>query len=250
MLQRLEHGKVLELRLDRPPVNALDPGVVKALRDAVAHAPDGGARAIVICGRPGMFSAGLDVPALLALERHALHAFWGEFFALLRTLAASPLPVCAAMGGHAPAGGMVLGLYCDRRVAAAGDFKIGLNEVQVGLPVPRLILAAHRLLIGGRESARLAVPGTLIGPDEALRIGLVDELAPPEEVAARAIAWCEALISMPVLAMSATRREARRELVALFDTLDDADLDYMTDWWFSPECQAALKAMVERVKKK
>jgi enoyl-CoA hydratase/carnithine racemase len=250
MLQRLVHGAVLELRLDRPPVNALDPALVRELARTVAHAPDDGARAVMISGRPGMFSAGLDVPALLALDRAGLDAFWGGFFALLRTLAASPLPVCAAMNGHAPAGGMVLGLFCDRRVAASGEFKLGLNETQVGLPVPEIILAAHRRLIGPRESERLAVPGALVEPEEALRVGLVDELAPAEEVTARALAWCESLLALPPLALAATRRAARADLVALFDALDARAQAYMTDWWFGAECQAALRAMVERLKKK
>jgi 3,2-trans-enoyl-CoA isomerase len=250
MLLTIDHGPVRELQLARPPVNALDPGLVQALRLAVAHAPDDGARALVISGRAGLFSAGLDVPALQALDRAAMRTFWRDFFDLLRTLAASPLPLCAAMAGHSPAGGMVIGLFCDRRIAAAGEYKLGLNEVQVGLPVPPVILAAHRLLIGPRESARLAVPGTMVGPDEALRIGLVDEVVAVEEVTPRARAWCEQLLGLPPLAMSATRRMARAELVALFDDLAAPDYEYMSEWWSGEECQAAMRAMLERVRSK
>lgn len=247
MLSIHDHAAVRELRMERPPVNALDPGLVHALRTAVTDAVGGGARALVLSGRPGLFSAGLDVPALMQLDTAGMRRFWADFFALLRALAASPIPICAAMTGHSPAGGMVLGLFCDRRVAATGEFRIGLNEVQVGLPVPPVILAAHRLLIGPRESARLAVAGAMVGPEEALRIGLVDEVAAMEEVVPRAIAWCAGLLQLPPLAMAATRRMARADLVDLFDALGAADHDEMTTWWQGEECQAAMRAMLARV---
>ena len=67
--------------------------------------------------------------------RPAIEAFWRAFFELTRALAASPVPVVAALSGHAPAGGAVLAIHCDYRIAARGNFKIGLNEVAVGLPV-------------------------------------------------------------------------------------------------------------------
>ena len=80
MLETIDHGPVRELRLARPPVNALDPGLISALRGAIEGAPGGGARALVLSGRPGMFSAGLDVPYLLNLDRAAITAAWEDFY--------------------------------------------------------------------------------------------------------------------------------------------------------------------------
>ncbi|HJT97879.1 MAG TPA: enoyl-CoA hydratase/isomerase family protein, partial [Rhodanobacteraceae bacterium] len=108
MLEITRHDTIHELRLARPPVNALDHALVRTLRDAIVRAPDEGARGIVLSGRPGMFSAGLDVPALLALARDELRVFWNDFFALCGTIACSRIPVVAAITGHAPAGGAVL----------------------------------------------------------------------------------------------------------------------------------------------
>ena len=76
MLETIRHDAIVELRLARPPVNALDPELVRQLRTAVESAPAQGARGLVLSGRPGMFSAGLDVPALLQLNREELVAFW------------------------------------------------------------------------------------------------------------------------------------------------------------------------------
>jgi len=245
---------VLELRLDRPPVNALDPALVDALdgalRAAFAAAAAERLGALVLSGRPGMFSAGLDVPALLALDRDAIGRFWERFFALTRTLAESPLPIAAALTGHSPAGGTVLGIFCDARFAAAGDYKIGLNEVQVGLCVPPVVLAAYAHVIGERAAAFHAIQGKLMSPAEALRIGLVDELLPVDAVVPRAIEWAGGLAKLAPNAMAMTRAFVRRPLIDATRSLEAGTVAEMTEVWWSTEAQATLRAMVARIKKK
>jgi len=117
-----------------------------------------------------MFSAGLDVPVLLKLDRPAMDAVWRDFYALMNALASSHIPIAVAITGHAPAGGTVLALFCDWRVAAEGDSKIGLSE-QVGLPLPPVILSALRRLVGARPAERLAVTGRLVSPSDAAILG-------------------------------------------------------------------------------
>jgi enoyl-CoA hydratase/carnithine racemase len=250
VLQRIAHGPVLELQLDRPPVNALDPALVDALHDAVLAAPGSGARALVLSGRPGMFTAGLDVPALLALEGAGMARFWERFFGLMRVLAESPLPVAAAFTGHSPAGGTVLGIFCDARFAAQGDFKIGLNEVQVGLCVPPVVLAAFERVVGPRHAAWHAVQGSLMSPATAHAIGLVDELLPVEQVVPRAVAWGQGLAALAPDAMARTRAFVRQPLIDAVRTLEGPTNAQMSEVWFSAEAQGALRAMVERVKSK
>jgi len=250
MLVTLEHGAVRELRLDRPPANALSPELIAALTQAIVAAPQKGARALVVSGAPGMFTAGLDVPLLLTLDRPAIAAAWRDLYALMRALACSPIPIAAAITGHAPAGGTVIALFCDWRVMADGDWKIGLNEVQVGLPLPPVILAALRRQIGPRQAERLAVGGLLRSPAQAASIGLVDELVSGERVVERAVEWCQNLLVLPQAAMQATRREARADLVALFDQDFERELNQMLANWWSPEAQTVLRAMVERLGKK
>src|SRR5580700_2364764 len=186
MILVTNHGTVRELQLNRPPVNALNFDLVAALRQAVEAAPHNGVRALILSGASGKFSAGLDIPQLLGLDRTAIAALWRELYALLKALATSPIPIAAAITGHAPAGGTVLPLFCDRRIMAEGDFKLGLNEVQVGIPLPPVIVAALRRVVGPRHAESLGVSGALISPAEALTVGLVDELAPPGQVIERA----------------------------------------------------------------
>ncbi|MBW3566967.1 MAG: enoyl-CoA hydratase/isomerase family protein [Proteobacteria bacterium] len=250
MLERIEKNGVLEIRFARPPVNALSPDFVQALLTEITQAPAQGARAIVLSGQPGMFSAGLDVPALLGLDKPAMQEFWKHFFGLAGAIACSPVPVAAAITGHSPAGGAVLAMFCDYRVMAEGDFRIGLNEVQVGLALPPVIHAALVRQVGVREAERLAVPGLLIDPNEARRIGFIDAVTPADAVVANAHAWCQQLLAMPPNAMQQTRDLARADIVDLFNRLDANDYRLMNEGWFADETQATMRALVERLKKK
>jgi 3,2-trans-enoyl-CoA isomerase len=247
VIETTDHDDVRELRLARPPVNALDPELLRALRQALAGAIEDGQSAVVLSGAPGRFSGGLDVPALLALPRAGIHAAWTDFFGLMRALAGSAIPTVAALTGHSPAGGTVLALFTDYRVLAEGPFLVGLNEVAVGLPVPQPLLDALTYLVGSRQAERLAVGGLLMGPPEALRCGLVDEVVPVEAVVPRAISWARELLARPRAAMSETRRRARRPLAAVFDQLGPAELDAIVDQWFAPEAQATLRALAARL---
>jgi 3,2-trans-enoyl-CoA isomerase len=249
LIDVIDHDRVRELRLARPPVNAINPGLVLALRAALAEATAAGRGAVVLSGRPGLFSAGLDLPELLALPQPELREMWRNFFGLLRDLAEAPLPVVAALTGHSPAGGTVLAVFADYRVMAEGAFKLGLNEVQVGLPVPEVLVHALAYTVGARQAARLAVGGLLLDPVEALKVGLVDELAPPDQVAARGIAWAAELLTRPPTAMLSTRRLARQPLTSAFQTMGDKALDEIMTGWSTPEAQATLNGIVARLGK-
>lgn len=241
MLNISEHGAVREINLARPPVNALDLALLQALRSAVESGVRDGVRGIVLSGAPGLYSAGVDIPALLTKDRRGVREYWGELFALCATLARAPIPLAAAVTGHAPAGGAVLALFCDYRVMAEGAFKIGLNEVQVGLLVPECIQLALRRVVGRHRAERLLVAGTMLESDAALACGFVDELVPVEQVVVRATAWLEALLALPAAAMLATRELARADLAIAYADLEALPLDAFTDAFFQPQTQATLQ---------
>jgi len=250
VLELVDHDAVLELRMVYPPVNALRKELLCALREAVAQAPEQGARALVISGLPGYFSAGLDVPHLLGLPSAEVETTFAELLSLMRVLGTSSIPVAAAVTGHSPAGGAVIALFCDYRVMARGNYRIGLNEVQVGLPMPPVIHAALARLVGPRVAERLCVEATLVDADEAARLGMVDETAEPEHVVARAIDWCRKLTAFPSRAMSATRATARQDLVQLLDATDALLPGGLTEAWNNEETQATLRALVARLSQK
>jgi enoyl-CoA hydratase/carnithine racemase len=250
VLETTDHGPVRELRLARPPANALDPALLAALRAGLAAASADGAEAVVLSGAPGRFSGGLDVPALLALGRNGIRDAWRDFFGLMRDIATSPIPTVAALTGHSPAGGTVLALFTDYRVLADGPFVVGLNEVQVGLPVPEVLLRALTYVVGTRQAERLAVGGLLVDPPEALRAGLVDELCPVDAVVPRALAWARDLLARPRVTMALTRARARAPLHAAFDAFDDEAIEAVVDTWFTPAAQTVLQALAARLGKR
>lgn len=255
LIQTFEHGNIREIRLTRPPVNALDADLCRALIDALNTAMGDGAHGIVLSGGERIFSAGMDVPSLLAYgdNRNALLDSWQAFFGAARTLAESRIPVVVAMGGHSPAGGCVLALCCDYRVMArsvdpAKPYVIGLNETQVGLVAPEGIQRLLRRVVGPHRAERLLVAGEMVTAERALEIGLVDELAEGANVVPRAIAWLEALLRLPLQPVLQTRGIARRDVhEALSPEL--IHLDRFVDSWYAPDTQAALQAMVARLKK-
>jgi len=250
MLVTLDHDRIRELRLDRPPVNALNPALLLRLRVALEEARRDGCRGVVLSGSPGCFSGGLDIPELLRLGRAEMTATWGSLFALLRALATSEIPVAAALTGHSPAGGTVLAIHADYRIMAEGPFRLGLNEVQVGLPLPEVIFRTLQHVVGERQAERLAVGGLLVEPAEALRVGLVDEVVGVADVIPRALAWMTELLSRPAAAMAGTRAMARRSLRQGFDALDPALIEDVVDQWFSAETQAVMHALAERLGKR
>lgn len=248
MLEIIDHGAVREIRLARPPANALNPELTAALTTALQEAGcDAGA--VVVSGLPRMFSGGLDVPELLGLDRAELGAFWQDFFILLKTIAGMPVPTVFALTGHAPAGGIVMALFGDYRVMPQGTFKTGFNEVQVGLVVPPVVQRALSRLIGAHAAERVLVAGEMMEGSRALDLGLVDELAEdPDAVVVRALEWCRSHLALPAQAMAFTRRMARADLLAIFEEEEAAGITRFVDAWFEESTQAVLRNLVERLK--
>ena len=148
-----------------------------------------------------------------------------------------------------PSGGAVLALHCDYRVATRGKFNIGMNEVQVGLPVPRNLIAALEYVVGNRQAALLSSSGALIRPDKALEIGLVDELADPGEVVTCALGWLKEMLALPPIAMNKTRLAAKSALLERAAE-NTAYARVATDYWFSDETQTTMKQLVASLSKK
>ena len=250
MLQTIKHpDEILELRLQRPPVNALNPAMVKALGQALRDGVDQGASALLLSGQPGVFTGGLDLPELLTLDPKGMQAFWGELVECLRLIACCPVPMACALTGHSPAGGTIMALFADYRVMARGDYQLGLNEVQVGLVVPPFVQAALARQIGARQAEQHLVAGRMISPEQALQLGLVDQLAQADQVIPAAIEWLRQRLGSPTYAMLAMRNICRRDLQALFDDPTALDLQPFMDFWFDDNSQTRLQQIAARLGK-
>ncbi len=259
LLTITDHDDVRQIRLNRPPANALSPELMAELDLALTEAC-AQSRGIVISGGANIFSAGLDVPALLELERPAMETAWATFLDVIRRITNSPVPIAFAITGHATAGGCALPLYGDARFMTRGrlgkdgsfqEFRIGVNEVQVGLPMPSVIVPALQRIVGVRVAERMCVTAELLPSSEAFRLGLVDELLDSsEQTIERALDWTHKVASHPPTALARTRAATRADLIAAVETAAAADLRTFIDHWWSPEAQGALRALLARLTKK
>lgn len=255
LVETIQHGNIREIRLARPPVNALNTELCRGLIASIEAAVAEGARGIVLSGRERIFSAGMDVPHLMSHgeDRHALMDSWQAFFGVARTLAESRVPVVAALTGHAPAGGCVLALCCDYRIMArsmdaAKPYVIGLNETQVGLVAPEGIQRLLRRLVGIGRAERLLVAGELVPAERALEFGMVDELVDGGEVVARSLAWLHKLLDLPQSPMLLTRAIARADIVEALEPAN-IEMERFIEGWYGADTQSALHAMVSRLGK-
>ncbi|SBV35231.1 putative enoyl-CoA hydratase [uncultured Stenotrophomonas sp.] len=255
-IEVINHGPVRELRLARPPVNALDTELCRALIVALNQAMADDVQGVVLSGSERIFTGGMDVPYLLrhGEDKHKLLDSWQAFFGAARTLAESRIPMVAALTGHSPAGGCVLALCCDYRVMArsvdpAKPYVIGLNEVQVGLVAPEGIQRLLRRVVGTHRAGVLLAGGQLVSAERALEIGLVDELADGAgSVVEQAIAWLQAQLKLPRQPMLQTRTIARADLHEAMQP-QHIQLERFVEAWYSADAQAALQALAARLGK-
>lgn len=248
MLEVMDHGNVREIRLARPPVNALNAALLNSLTTAILKAgsdaaSDSGPRAIVLSGAAGMFSAGLDVREMNsgdAAVRELVLAFAAAQLALVRSV----VPVIAAITGHSPAGGAVLTLLCDHRIMAEGKFRIGLNEVQVGLYPGELIFRVFERVIGRQRATSWLSRGVLVSAAEALAAGLVDELVDPAQVVPRALALAGEIAALPPKVYARTRALVRRDLLELFAAPPESLESLLGEGWVTDETRERMAKLL------
>jgi enoyl-CoA hydratase/carnithine racemase len=175
------------LRLDRPPMNAIDGDVRDAVRQAAALARSSDVGGLVVVGSPKVFAAGADIKEMAGLEVADVLRLAGDLQGALDELAALPVPTVAAITGYALGGGFELALACDFRVVDA-DAKVGLPEITLGLIPGGGGTQRLARLVGSARAKDLVFSGRMVAAQEALELGLVDEVAPTGQVeqAARA----------------------------------------------------------------
>lgn len=247
-LVRVERRReVAILTLDRPRANAFTPELVEELARAVAGSADAGA-VVLASSVPGLFSAGWDLPHLIGQDRKAFEEFVLGYCELIRQIFAFPLPVVAALPGHAIAGGLIFAAAADERIAAQGRGEVGLSEVLLGVPVPACLLEIFRHAIGSRATERLAATGENLSFEQALAAGLIDRLVPAESLLAEAVARAGLLAGRPREAHAAIKLRSRAGAMARFDQARAGDP--FADFWFSADAQSRIAALVSKLTKK
>ena len=201
-------GPLAHISMDDGKANAINADLLGALGEALDQA-EAERSAILLSGRDGFFSGGLDLKTLPTLEPDALVATLEKFTRTMLRLFMWPRPVVAACTGHAIAGGTVTLLACDERIAADGRFKIGLNETAIGLSLPRFVVEIARCQIPAPSLRPVVLQGELFAPVAAREIGLIDEVVAPDALLERARSRAIQLAELPRDAYADTKRAMR-----------------------------------------
>jgi enoyl-CoA hydratase len=205
---RAHDGGVIVLTADRPPANAMDVTLLGDILEAIAQLAGDPPRALVLAGRTGVFSAGADlklVPGYGLEEQRRMVASINEMALGIYEL---PFPVVGAITGHAIAGGLVLALCTDVRIASSAG-RYGLTEVKVGIAYPQAAIGIVAAELTPQAARTLALGSELIGGDECLRLGLFDEVLEPERVIGRALELASGLAALPADVYARTKRDLR-----------------------------------------
>jgi enoyl-CoA hydratase/carnithine racemase len=233
---------MLEITLEGPAKNALSSDLLRGLKEQVRAA---GSAPLLITGAGDAFSAGLDLRELVALEVDTCTRFLNLLVETVRALFEHPGPTVALINGHAIAGGCVVALACDLRVAGNDPgILMGLNEVAVGVEFPPELLALVRHRLPAHRVDEAVLVGALHGVQEALRLGLVDRVSEEPEREARRL--LEQLSGHDREAFAANKLQLRAGIMATDPALQAAFLERGLKSWCSPALKARVAAMLRR----
>jgi enoyl-CoA hydratase len=238
-----ERGDVALVRIDRPPANALDLELLDEGARCVEELAAAEPGAVVITGRDGFFSAGVDLKLAPTLDADGQRGMVDGINRLFSAWYGFGRPLVCAVNGHAIAGGLILALCGDDRLGARGDAKLGLTEVRAGIPYPRMAIAIVRAELTPGAARRLVLGGELVGPDEALTLGLVDELQDEAGLLERALEVAEERARLPRQAYARIKSQLRGDTLALAESGAE---DPLTGGWLGAETAEASAGILER----
>jgi enoyl-CoA hydratase/carnithine racemase len=233
------------VRLDRPPMNALSAQVWAELRDVAAEAADRrDVRAVIVYGGPKVFAAGADVKEMVDWTYTDVVDASNRLQAACSTLARIPKPTVAAITGYALGGGCEVALSCDFRVAG-DNAKLGQPEILLGI-IPGAG-GTQRLsrLVGPARAKDLIFSGRFVDADEALRIGLVDQVVAPDDVYTAARAMVERYAGGPSYALRAAKEAIDRGLEVDLETGLEIERQAFTALFATQDRTTGMRSFVE-----
>lgn len=206
---------VARLGLDNGKANALSPAVFEALNAALDRAEQDRA-VVVITGKEGIFSGGYDLKVMTS-SPEAAKELVSIGSTLSRRLLSHPYPVVAVCTGHAIAKGAFLLLSADYRIGVEGPFKIGLNEVAIGMTMHHAGIELARARLTNSSFNRSVINAEMFSPEDAVQAGFLDRVVPADALEAEAIAMATQLTKLNMTAHRNTKLKTRKALLELLD---------------------------------
>ena len=199
-----ELGDIATLRIDDGKANALDSSIIDSLHDGLRRA-EKEAAGVLLTGRAERFSAGFNLGVLRAGGPDVARALVTAGAELAIHVARHPTPLVIACNGHAIAMGAVLLLAADLRIGASGDFKIGFNEVAIGMAAPVFLVEFARERLSKRHFQRATVQAEIYSPESAVDAGFLDRVVAPDDLFALAQEEARRLAKLPREPFARTR---------------------------------------------
>lgn len=239
------HDAVAVLRLNNGVTNAISSELVDDLLEAVKQVKNE-FNGMVLTGGDKFFCIGLDLPNLLQLDRPDMTEFYARFIQAVFDLYTLPVPTVCAIDGHATAGGAIFAVSPDFRLVSSGRRFIGFNEVKIGIPVPYLVDLMLRQIVGDRFATELMFGGEFVEPEEAQRIGLVDDVVDTEDLEEKAVAKIAELAALPACGLTTIKNNRIEAVKSSYEEKRSADPDWFLDCWFNPAVQELLKEAAKK----
>jgi len=232
-------GRVCLLTLDKPSANAIDERLLDDLNAAVDRIRvDDEVRAVALTGAGRFFSGGFDFAAPRRDDAIAL-GLYRRYRDVHLKLLGLPKPTLAMVNGHAIAGGLVLALACDYRLAVEGEYRVGLNEVEVGAAFPRTAMEIVRLRLVHARASELILGAALYPASQALRLGIVDELLPAATFTDTVLRRAARLGALPREAYAHAKAALLADSIARIEAETDTEALRAMSVWITPESRAA-----------
>jgi enoyl-CoA hydratase len=238
-------GDIHLIRLEYGKANAIDSRFTSSLVSELDRAIDSGKKAVVLTGREGFFSAGLDLRGLPD-RREEMTAFLDEFEKLCEKLLRFPLPLVVAVNGHAIAGGCILASTGDVRIGAAGSYKIGVSEVSLGIVFPASAFEIMRATLAPPWVPEVLLGGRLLDPDTAVQAGVLHRVVPADELLVESEAAARALGEKPPFAFLHTKLALRAPILERIEKTRGESRRLFLDTWFSPDVVERRTAMLAK----
>jgi enoyl-CoA hydratase len=238
--------------LDRPPANAITPELLNDLRAALESArEDDSIRSVVLTGEGRFFSAGLDLRGGIDFAAAATPGGSVDPFAALHncllTFLRFPKPTVAMLRGHAIAGGLILVLACDYRLGLDGDYRVGLNEVEIGAAFPRAAFEIVRLRLTHQQASELLLGAALYPAAQSLRLGIVEQLFLSSIFEETVMRRAAALGAFPRAAYAHTKATLLGEAIGRIEAQTPEEAQRTAAVWMTPESVAARAAQARKL---
>ncbi|KAM8717649.1 hypothetical protein ACLKA7_004359 [Drosophila subpalustris] len=242
---------IATLTMNRPPVNGLNLELLRDIHQSIEEIEDNKSRGLILTSSNStIFSAGLDIFEMYKPDKDRVRAFWTALQDVWLALYGSSVPTAAAINGHSPAGGCLLATACEYRVMLP-KYTIGLNETKLGIVAPQWFMATFLSVLPRLQAERALNQGRMFTTEEALKIGLVDEVAnSKEEALEKCAGFIGTFAKVNPIARALTKQQLR---AAELNQLQDErvqDLEKFIFFVTQPAVQKGLGIYLESLKKK